>query len=179
MRYLAIDLGSHMGFAFDVPFRTMAGTVNLATDAMLRTAKATRADRRLDVRAGAMYRWLNELLHRHGPPDVLVFEDVQFAKSQAQAHLWASFRGVLWSVALLHAVPRVDCIATGKLKIFATGHGHADKDDMALALLKREPVQFSRTPSGLKQLSTGSILDDNAIDAYFLLRWAQSVYDKP
>lgn len=171
----AFDLGSRMGFAAQGPARIVAGTLPLATDGQLKEAKKTRADRRLDIRVVHFFEWLDSFFKAWGPKTV-VFEDVQFAKSQAQAHLWASYRGALWAACIQHRIPRVDCLATGKLKIFATGNGHADKDQMAAALLRREPNEFSAAPGGLLQKSSGNVLDDNAVDAYLLLRWAQSVY---
>lgn len=175
----AFDLGSTMGYAVQGPQRIVAGSVTHASDAELRLAKAQRFDRRLDIRAEKMHRWVGEFIHAW-QPEVVVFEDVRFAKSQAQAHLWATFRGILWAQCLRYNVGRVDCLDTGKLKIFATGKGSADKNAMAVGLMKREPDEFCRvTLDGLLQKSSGSILDDNAIDAYLLLRWAQRVYNKP
>ena len=177
MTIAAFDLGSNLGFAVNGPARICAGTIKLATPFQLRAAKANRLDRRLDVRISAMHQWVHNFIKDWGPK-IVVFEDVQFAKSQAQAHLWASFRGLLWGLCLTHKIERVDCLATGKLKIFATGNGHADKDAMAAALLKREPEEFSVATGGLLWKSSGNVLDDNAIDAYLLLRWAQRVYNK-
>lgn len=174
----AFDLGSTMGYAVQGPARIVAGSITFATATQLRDAKAIRADRRCDIRAQKMHAWVGEFLHVW-KPEVVVFEDVQFAKSQAQAHLWATFRGILWSQCLCYGIQRIDCLATGKLKIFATGNGHADKDAMARGLLKREPDQFDAVEGGLLQRNSMQRLDDNAIDAYLLLRWAQRIYEKP
>ncbi len=175
---VAFDLGTNMGYAVNGPARVVCGTVELATASQLRAAKASRADRRFDVRAEYMHIWVGDFFKAYRP-DVVVFEDVRFAKSQAQAHLWATFRGVLWSLCMAHSIPRVDCLETGKLKIFATGNGAADKAAMARGLLRMEPNEFVPCLGGLKQHSSGNILDDNAVDAYLLLRWAQRVYNKP
>jgi Holliday junction resolvasome RuvABC endonuclease subunit len=93
-------------------------------------------------------------------PELLVFEDVKFASSQAQAHLWASFRGVVWTWAARNHIC-IDCLDTSKLKLWTTGHGNATKEAMKIAACKRWP----------DVVKSGH--DDNAIDAICLLQWAR------
>lgn len=130
-------------------------------------------DRRLDPRVMALVNHLGEV-HRKTPLDYIVFEDVRFASSQAQAHLWASFRGAVWAFAHLNGI-QTECLDTGKLKKFATGSGAADKSSMALSLVSKFPAVFSLEKGLVKYWETGTLLDDNAVDAIHLLNWAQSV----
>jgi len=132
MRILALDLGTKTGWAisgyhFSAVF---AGTWVLETPRGMRYAKKLRMDRRLDPRVMALVNHLGEV-HRQTPLGYIVFEDVRFASSQAQAHLWASFRGAVWAFAHLNGI-QTECLDTGKLKIFATGSGSADKPAMSM-----------------------------------------------
>lgn len=88
---------------------------------------------------------------------LVVFEDVQFAKSLAQAQLWASFRGALWAHYAHYS--SIAAVPTGTLKLFATGRGDASKDEMAHAAVAR---WGARSVSGW---------DDNAIDAAWLVAY--------
>lgn len=160
MKILALDLGTHLGWAklCTTAGETTAGTLLLASDANLRHAKKLRMDRRLDIRISKLAGWLEV-----NPVQLCVFEDVRFASSQAQAHLWASLRGVVWSWAARREMD-IDCLDTGKLKVFATGAGNATKEMMAASAAKRWPWLMSDR------------YDDNAVDALCLLQWAREVY---
>lgn len=183
MIILALDLGTSTGYAIGISKelsladKTIAGTKVLANASILRADKATRGDRRFDCRAANLFGWLREMLNAWNP-DVVVFEDVKFASSQAQAHLWGSLRGALWSACALQPKVRVDCLDTGKLKIWGAEHGHADKKDMARALVRKEPGEYILYANGLMRIPSAQILDDNAVDAIHLLRWAQQAYGK-
>lgn len=160
---LALDLGTSLGWATVKAFdKFEAGTEVLATPKNLKLAKNLRMDRRLDIRASRMAYWLSN----QPSPDLLVFEDVRFASSQAQAHLWASFRGIVWAYAHEHAIV-TDCLDTSKLKLWTTGAGNATKEMMAAAAAKRWPW-----------LGTDKY-DDNAVDAICLLQWARETYRIP
>lgn len=161
MKVLALDLGTHLGWAKHCTHaeETTAGTKLLATDKELRDAKKLRLDRRLDLRVNTFTDWLENQVSVH----VCVFEDVRFASSQAQAHLWASFRGVVWSWATRRALT-MDCLDTSKLKLWTTGHGSATKEMMAAAAARRWPW-----------LNTDKY-DDNGVDAICLLQWARETY---
>jgi hypothetical protein len=68
-------------------------------------------------------------------PLKVYFEDVQFARGLAQAHLWASLRTALW------LTPHVDAfvaVPVQTLKSFARAGGQA-KDDMKAALARLLP----------------------------------------
>lgn len=159
MKILAIDIGTSLGWASATDGGVAAGTLVLGTDKNLKHAKKLRVDRRLDIRALALALWLEA----HSPVDWCIFEDVRFASSQAQAHLWGSLRGVIWSWAGRHDV-QIDCLDTGKLKLWTTGHGGATKDMMAASAATRWP-EYMRLD-----------MDDNAVDAICLLQWAREKF---
>lgn len=169
---LALDLGTKTGFAYySRPGElTQAGTWTLETPKGMQYAKKLRMDRRLDPRVMALINNL-ETLRRKSSIDNIVFEDVRFATSQAQAHLWGSFRGAVWAFAHLNGI-QVDCLETGKLKKFATGSGSADKLFMMRSLCERWPQSFRFEKDLVRYISAGIMLDDNAVDAMHLLDWA-------
>lgn len=162
---LALDLGTQLGWAtlttglgaMGVGELTDAGTLVLAGAGDLKYAKKLRMDRRLDIRVMAFTDWL----WRQPKRDWIIFEDVKFASSQAQAHLWASFRGVVWTYAHQTGT-QPECLDTSKLKLWTTGHGNATKEMMAFAASRR-----------WHEHTVGQNLDDNAIDALCLLQWAR------
>jgi len=132
-------------------------------------AKA-RFDRRCDARIPELYRHL-QALHRVHAIRGIAFEDVQFSSSTMQTQLWASLRATVWLFAALHGV-KIECLATGRLKQFATGHGGATKDMMAAFLVKKHPEKFKIAPGGVLDLESGHKKDDNAVDALHLYEWA-------
>ncbi len=93
------------------------------------------------------------------PPDLVVFEDVEFQSYTLQCQLWSALRAALW----LSFGPKTlfDCVNVSRLKKFAAGHGAATKDAMAAALFKQHPELRDKN------------LDDNAVDAIWTLKWAQ------
>jgi len=141
-----------------------AGTWTLATDAELRKARKNPfgcrdADPRMKALLGKL-RALVPIVER------VVWEDVEFSSSTAQTQLWASFRGILWSVLAdnptVHAWP----VPVGTLKKWATGSGAADKDRMRAAWLG--------SPFRAQMDTPVETLDDNAIDAAWLLNYAEN-----
>lgn len=175
MKILALDLGSDTGFAF-YGFQheeTVFGTWNLATRKNLQYAAKLRMDRKLDIRALAL--WTR--LQNYRDTDYIFFEDVRFARSQAQAHLWASFRGVVWAFASSIGC-QTECLDTGKLKSFATGRGDAKKPQMAAAWVRKHPGRYVLEKELVKDTFSGTFLDDNAVDALHLLDWAKSLLVK-
>lgn len=177
MNILALDLGRLTGWALSagesVP--VIAGTWELESEKGMRYARKLRMDRRLDPRVMAL---LNNLggVHRQARLGWIFFEDVKFANSQAQAHLWASFRGAIWAFAHLNGI-ECDCLNTASLKKFATGNGHADKPAMMAALVSRFPKKYAWNDEKtlVKDLKRGILLDDNATDALHLLSWAHTL----
>ena len=162
MNILALDLGSNTGFAYRFRECVIADTWEFP--AKKKGADCCTVDPRL-----LLFR--NKLLSVIGAlrPTHFVYEDVKFVRSQAQAHLWAGFRAVLWLVATDHKIPCL-CVPVQTLKIFATGKGNSDKDAMALAL--HEAVLNKQVLLDL----TVDKLDDNAVDAVHLLRWAEAQF---
>lgn len=159
MKSLALDLGTSLGWAKHCSYSGLSvGTLVLASETNLRHAKKLRMDRRLDIRIQAFSSWLESQ-----PVDQIFFEDVKFASSQAQAHLWGSLRGVVWSYAARRNI-LIDCLDTGKLKKWTTGSGSADKPAMLAAAVRRWTDEIHST------------WDDNAVDAFCLLKWAQEIY---
>jgi hypothetical protein len=112
---------------------------------------------------------------------VVIFEDVKFSSYTYQAQLWPTWRAAVWT-----AVPEecIECIPTNLLKKFATGNGNAKKEAMIAAMVRAEPKRF-RLDNGPKKTHvivdtsvTGQIygetyLTSDAVDAYWLYRWAK------
>lgn len=174
MKILALDLGTNCGFAAMVPGDHKVGTWDLGPDAAVRASRAQRWDRRLDIRARHLVDELGNMNRWSGGFDWILFEDVRFGKSLAQVQLWSSFRGVVWAFAARHNT-QIDCLETGKLKIYATGSGAADKPAMARALVARWPDKYVLEKGLVKRRKCGTLLDDNAVDALWLLAWGHKI----
>lgn len=157
---LALDLGTHTGFAYRSPMGDLhAGTWDLATPKEVAAWGEVRLDRRCDPR---VFR-LIEKAAGYGIPDFVVFEDVQFVQYTMQGQLWASLRAAVWLQygRRQNRICRIECVPVTTLKKFATGHGGATKAMMSNHLKKRFPEQWR------------ACYDDNAIDALWLLKWTE------
>lgn len=165
---LGLDLGTKTGWAVG----NKAGTWNLMTPKEVTAQHKLRFDRRLDARIPRLYNHIVEA-HREFSLNWIVFEDVLFASTTMQAHLWASLRATVW-LAGYNLRVNVECLNTASLKLFATGHGGATKEMMAAWLVKKHPDRFFLEAGTVKTLDKGTILDDNSIDAIHLLIWAQT-----
>jgi len=161
-RILALDLGTKTGFAYNwacagvdksVLFPAPACTFTLATDREITAWGKNRLARRCDPRVRRLFNILSGM----DKPDMVVFEDVQFASYTYQVQLWSSLRAAVW---LAFVGGNIECVPVGTLKIWATGCGSATKDQMKRAMFTRG-------------LYLGRELDDNAIDALWLLNWAE------
>lgn len=154
---LALDLGTDTGYAVGAS-APMAGTWKLGTRKEITGWGRLRFTRRCDPRVTRFYRALENVVPM---PGIVVFEDVQFSSSTYQTQLWASFRGAVWCV---FGRPDVilECVPTGTLKKFATGHGGATKEMMAKSLFRLYPQWKSAK------------LSDDAIDALWLWYWAET-----
>lgn len=156
MNFLALDLGTKTGFAYrNLNHGIVAGTWRLATPKETKDADRCCAD----VRLHALNKHLHDLFLVQIPKGI-VFEDVQFSVSTAQTQLWSSFRTVVLLKAAAYNV-KTFCCPVATLKKFATGRGNAQKEDMALALVQT------------REIDNVTALDDNAVDAAHLLRWAE------
>jgi Holliday junction resolvasome RuvABC endonuclease subunit len=156
--FLALDLGTKTGFAFNSGDRFYAGTWKLSSAKELRAAVDERLNRRCDVRIPEFFRRVFITLHEFSI-NVIVFEDVQFSKYTLQTQLWSSLRGALWTVPAVY----FDCVPVTTLKKFATGNGGADKEAMKRAFDRLDFTPFKRPENDL---------DDNGIDATFIWLWA-------
>jgi len=174
VRILALDLGTQTGFAFEAEnYGRTFGTWELASAKALRLAKKLRMDRLGDLRVRDLWERISRFRQTIGI-DLLVWEDVQFSSSTAQTQLWASLRTTLWLAAQAGGI-KVECCPVGTLKLFATGHGKADKNMMAEALARNDyrfQLKNGRVQDGL----TGIFIDDNAVDAIHLLNWAGHIF---
>lgn len=174
---LALDLGNCTGWAQGSGTKDSVsdcGSVLLGSAKEVALSGKSRMARRLDFRIPRLYQWL-EKRYESDPFDWVSFEDVLFASSRMQAHLWASFRATVWLFAGQRAI-NIECVDTSALKLFATGSGASQKQHMAAALVKRDPkfltvngeVNFVRHKKDF-------FLDDNAVDAVHLLKWTQYI----
>lgn len=156
MKILSLDLGTDTGYAFGDTEGTKfeMGTWKLATAREIRAWGKERLTRRRDPRPR---RLCEQILALKFWPDLIVFEDVQFASSTYQTQLWASLRTGVWTC--FGDEVSFDCVPVATLKKFATGNGSANKAQMETAFLAQ---------GGL-----GCRFDDNAIDAYFVWKWAK------
>lgn len=166
MKLLALDLGTKTGYARRAGSTLECGTLTLATEKELRGQRAERLDRRRDCRVERLFKWLTSQ-----PVDALVFEDVQFSSTTMQTQLWAGLRSAVW----LSPAPLVECCPVGTLKKFATGAGNATKEMMAAALAKSDRT-FKLDKRGKVWHSNDVAIDDNAVDAVWLLRWAETAF---
>ena len=150
MRILALDLGTKTGWALLNYGTVTSGTWQLMKPDEVTRMRKLKQDRACDPRAIRLFEHIESLM----PLDEIWFEDVQFSKTQLQAQLWGTLRGVVWLF-----VNRVNlhCIPTGTLKKLATGNGASKKDGMKLAL------------TGTIEPGILSKMDDNEVDAYHLL----------
>lgn len=171
---LALDLGTTFGWAYCSMGRDgiyheeeiEVGSRLLATSAEVTEWGKTRMTRRNDPRVGRFYDWLFDKLVTL-PIDIVVFEDVQFQTFTYQTQLWASLRAALWLAAYKSDVV-TDCLPVGTLKRFAGGGG-LNKEGMAKAAVS---CRFQMHSKGIFDSQKNCILDDNAVDALWLWRWA-------
>jgi hypothetical protein len=159
LKILAVDLGTHCGLAHNITptGAVTAWTEHLATASEVTTWGRTRMTRRNDPRISR----LAKLLSCGPTPDVVVFEDVQFQSYTLQCQLWSSLRAAIWLTLGKSCI--VECVPVATLKKFATGHGGATKEMMEAALRRTSPELFNQKQT----------LDDNAIDAIWILKWAE------
>src|SRR5664279_1154059 len=155
VKILTFDLGTHTGVAWNYGPPPWAKTWHLARPKEVTAWGKQRLTRRCDPRIDRLRTLLQTFPIN---PDLVVFEDVEFSKYTKQTQLWASFRTVIrvefsWRT-------MIECVPVATLKKFATGSGVADKDRMKAAMFKQYP-------------DTDPNLDDNAIDALWILKWAE------
>lgn len=170
-RILALDLGTTTGYALETDgYPLSCGSIVLATPAEIKAQAKLRMDRRCDMRFMRLVRFLRSLCHTF-EPEWIVFEDVQFASTSKQAHLWATWRAAVWLMSDKYQA-QVECCPVMTLKKFA-GSGKADKAQMARYLVQNP--RFELTTSGVRDKITQQILTDDAVDALHLLSWMKSI----
>lgn len=155
MNTLAIDLGTHCGFAYNLDNIFEYGHWDLATEKEVRAWGKERLTRRRDPRPR---RLCDRVLKLSFMPDLVVFEDVQFASSLLQVQLWSALRTSLWMC--LGDVVRFDCIPVQSLKKFAC-RGGADKKAMRIALAVQHPEIYSAK------------MTEDEVDASWVWLWAK------
>ena len=144
-RLLALDLAAKTGIAI----QRADGEVVTGTELFLKTLKP-------GARWVRFQMWLSNLCEFENP-EIIIFEE-PFIHMQHRTGLGISygFKALLEMVAAQRNV-RCYGIAPTQFKAFATGHGNASKEQMAV---------FARSMGW-------DLTDDNAIDARFLLFYAQ------
>lgn len=155
MKTLCVDIGTHTGYSvWQDDVLEASGTLHLADQKELDDARKAGAERRRDIRCDRLFTQLQFICPN---PDRVVFEDVQFASTTMQAHLWASLRAAVW-----FAFPGAEfqCVPVATLKVFATGHGQAQKEDMLSHL--SDVAEALGLPCNL------AAMDDNECDAVWL-----------
>jgi hypothetical protein len=178
MNILALDLGTATGWAHNFGDDFRCGTYRLISDKERKAAKAERMDRRNDARVKRLFDFVTTW---KGLVDAVVFEDVEFGQYRLQMQLWSSLRAAVW---LAFPNTNIECVPVQTLKKFAC-HGNANKTAMARALVASYPKEYRFETRGKKQLvaslnpaqiglaSLSPVIDDNAIDAIWLHKWAQ------
>jgi len=148
---LALDLGTSVGFAYNRGDKFFCGSWELATAKEIRQWGKDRSRRTKDPRIERLCDHISNL----GPVDLIVIEDVLFASSTYAVQLWASLRASVW---LCADSRRFEAVPVQTIKMFATGSGNAQKDEMILTAKEWKP-------------DLGEISDDTA-DAIHIWRWA-------
>lgn len=154
---LTLDLGTDTGYALGYNRESLgAGAWKLGTVKEITHWGKSRLSRRCDPRVTRLFNATYSMT-----PGLVVFEDVQFASSTYQVQLWASLRAAIWCRFGSDPNVIIECVPTGTLKKFATGHGGATKEMMEASLFRQHPKWKSAK------------LSDDAIDALWLWYWAE------
>lgn len=161
IKTLALDLGTNTGFAYNAEDHFHSGTWVHATASEIKAWGKNRMRRRSDPRISRFHAKLVELNYSH-KFDQVIFEDVEFNTYTYQCQLWASYRAAIW---LTFPGEIVECVPVSTLKLFATGHGGADKATMKRALIAKHGGD--KNPWMEKA-------DDNEVDAIWLWHWAKT-----
>lgn len=158
--YLGIDLGTKTGYCYQIgKGPVMAGTWD-------HTPRKGAGD---GARFLSLWTRLDALAYQVGKPYAVGYELVQFAaKSKTGAtmvsatQVWGGYKAILTAWCEFRGVHYLP-VHTATLKCFATGHGHAKKDEMK----RMFKLQLGRAP-----------LDDNEADAFHCMQWIQDTTRK-
>lgn len=143
MKILAIDPGTHCGWALYADGVTASGVWNL---------RGGRFEG-----GGMRFVRLQQYLEAIGPVDQVYFEEVRRHLGTDAAHIYGGIIAVLAAHCEHRGIPYAG-IPVGTVKKRATGKGNADKDAMLAAARARWPEQ--------------TVLDDNQADALWILETA-------
>lgn len=168
MNILALDLGTHCGYAYNrgpfeikngqqIPYEFHCGTWDLATSKEIRQWSRERRTRTNDPRIEGLCRKLSALEKF----DLIVWEDVQFSSYTLQVQLWSALRSCIWLCAKSNLF---ECVPVMTLKKFA-GSGKADKKAMSQFLQSQQPSLWKLTNN-----------NDNTIDAVWAWLWARHTF---
>ncbi len=119
MNILALDLGSHLGYAILSNEKIISGTKKLKNK--------TFGQRFLDF-----LQWLYWTLDQYEIGKVY-FERVRRHLGTEAGHVYGAFMYILAAVCEAHQVPYEGC-EVGEIKKYITGHGRATKDDVVKAV---------------------------------------------
>jgi Holliday junction resolvasome RuvABC endonuclease subunit len=169
MNYLALDPATSCGYASQIDGNFDAGNWVLASKEELKWDKKHRLDRRQDSRIPRFWDHLNSF-NSMTPVDWIFFEDVQHSSTCQQTQLWASLRATIWLFAYRHGI-KIECLNVKSLKLFATGYGSADKQQMGVFAARRYPKWVDLRNKKTYRHGTDLELNDDAIDATHLLAW--------
>lgn len=143
---LALDLGTHTGWALHQP----DGTISSGTE----NFKPQRFEGG-GMRFLRFKRWLNTVLSTSNHINSVFFEEVRRHAGVDAAHAYGGFMGHLTAWCELHSIP-YQGVPVGTIKKHATGKGNAGKEAVLAAIVAR-----GHAPA-----------DDNEADALALLGWA-------
>ena len=120
MTFLALDLGTYLGFAIYKDGTVTSGTKKLRVD------KRASGVRFLDFR-----NWILQTINKYGIQKVF-FERVYGHTGMEAAHIYGGF---MYTLAIVCLELNVECIglAVKSIKKFMTGTGNATKDQMIIA----------------------------------------------
>jgi len=167
VKTLTLDLGTFTGWAcMEGPSINTSGTLLLATEHELAHQRKDGNERTHDIRFSRFFKFIQMQLE-YGV-NRIVYEDVQFVRSQCQSQLWASLRTAIWAAVQDQQNIEIFCVSVPSLKMFATGMGNADKTAMARALGKIDPTHYQFNQATGELCSAGMVMDDNEVDAVWL-----------
>jgi Holliday junction resolvasome RuvABC endonuclease subunit len=159
MNILALDLGSHTGWALKRGDVVESGVQKFD----LRRGES-RGMRYIRFNA-----WLQEMLapKTASYPDLVIYEMAHHRGGAATEVLL----GMVTRVMEQCAEREINCtdVHSGTLKKHATGKGNADKEQMKVALMKK----MSR-PGSMEVIGA---MDDNEVDALWILKYAEDTYE--
>ena len=103
--------------------------------------------------------WLGEMIAWYRHDGIVAYESPHFRGGPA-TRLLLGMAGVIEAACAMHGV-RCESVHSATLKKWATGNGRASKDEMRGAAQK---------------FSDKAWIDDNEVDAYLIMRWAQETF---